>query len=77
MGRRVFSINLTEEEYERLDRLSRYTRRPKAFYVKEALNRYLEEIEEVYLLERSLEKVRAGEEELVSLKKVKKQLDVR
>lgn len=77
MGYRVFTINLDEKEYERLDRLARQTKRSKAFFVKEALKRYLDDVEEVFLLQRSMERLAFGEEELVPFEEVKKRLEER
>jgi len=77
MGYRVFTINLDEKDYERLDRLARQTKRSKAFFVKEALRKYLDDLEEVFLLQRSMERVALGEEELVPFEEIKKRLEER
>ena len=72
--RKILSIALSIEEYERLCRLAEHTQRSKNFYVREALNKYLDELEDIYLLERSIELVRAGEDELVDLEEARREL---
>jgi len=46
---KVISIRLPKELEEKLDLLAQSTRRSKSFFVKEALSRYLEEIEDYYI----------------------------
>lgn len=72
--RKVISVGLPLEEYERLDRLAKYTGRSKNFYIKEALSKYLDELEDIYLLERSIEMVKTGQDELVDLEEVEEEL---
>lgn len=43
------SIRLSEPMETRLGQLARATRRSKSFFIKEALERYLEEMEDAYL----------------------------
>ena len=43
------SIRLSSEIEEKLDMLCKLTKRPKSFYIKEALNQYLEEMEDAYV----------------------------
>lgn len=38
----------TRDQEERLDALARRTGRPKSFYLKEAVDRHLDELEELY-----------------------------
>ncbi len=49
--RKVLAIALPIELYEKLDQLAKHTGRSKNFYVREALNRHLEDLEDIYLLE--------------------------
>ena len=46
---KVLNIRLSEDIATRLDRLAEKTQRPKSFYVKEILSRYLGEYEDAYL----------------------------
>lgn len=68
----MLTVRLPEDIEERLNALAKTTNRPKSFYVREALARSLEEIEDIYLAEARLEKIRAGKSKTVSLEKVMK-----
>lgn len=45
------SLRLSPEMHARLERIAERTNRSKTFYIQEAINRYLEELEKVYLTE--------------------------
>jgi RHH-type rel operon transcriptional repressor/antitoxin RelB len=45
---KMVSVRLPEELESRLDHLADITKRPKSFYVKEALECYLEDMEDAY-----------------------------
>ena len=62
----TLAIRLSDEMHERLNRLSQATARPKAFYVKAALDEYLDDIEDAYLAEATLERIKRGEERVLS-----------
>ena len=62
----TLAIRLPDEMHERLNRLSQETARPKAFYVKAALDEYLDDIEDTYLAEATLERIKRGEERVLS-----------
>jgi RHH-type rel operon transcriptional repressor/antitoxin RelB len=62
----TLAIRLPDEMHERLNRLARETARPKAYYVKAALEEYLDDIEEAYLAEATLERIKRGEERVLS-----------
>jgi len=70
----MLSIRLSPEMEQRLDTLSKETHRPKSYYVREALDRSLEEIEDVYLAEKRMESVRAGSSKVHSLTNVERDL---
>ena len=63
----MLAIRLPEEMERRLDDLARNTGRTKTYYAREAIERYLEELEDVYQAEAVLERVRTGEERTFSL----------
>jgi RHH-type rel operon transcriptional repressor/antitoxin RelB len=54
----MLTIRLPAEMENRLNALSKITNRPKSFYVRQALERSLEELEDVYLTEAALERFR-------------------
>ena len=68
------SVRLAPETERRLDRLATRTGRSKAFYLREIIERGLEEIEDYYDAARVLERVRIGEERVHSLSEVERQL---
>ena len=67
----VLSLRLPTETKERLDALSARTRRPVAVYVREALDTYLEDLEDYYLAVEELEAIRSGQSRTYSLDEVK------
>ncbi len=66
----MIAVRLPKEIEKRLERLAKQTGRTKTYYVREAITEHLAELEEIYLAERVLERVRAGEEDTVSLEDV-------
>ena len=45
----MVTVRLPEELEEKLEKITRATRRPKSFYIKEALERYMIDMEDFYL----------------------------
>lgn len=70
------SVRLPEEIESRLDALARNTGRSKAFYIREALLEYLDDLEDIYLAQAVLERVRKGEERTYTLDEVERELDL-
>lgn len=70
----MLTIRLTAEMNSRLNFLANSTNRPKSFYVREALERSLEDIEDVYLAEAALERFRASGEKAIPLEEVERRL---
>ncbi len=70
----MLSIRLSAEVEQRLEILAKETHRPKSFYVREALERSLDEIEDIYLSEKRLEDLRAGKSQVHSLADVERDL---
>jgi RHH-type rel operon transcriptional repressor/antitoxin RelB len=70
------SIRLEPEVEKRLDFLARQTGRTKAFYLRELITRGMEDLEDYYLAADVLERVRKGEEEILSSAEVRKSLDL-
>lgn len=48
-GDNMLGIRLDKETENRINQLSKTTKRPKSFYVREALNRYLDDMEDTYI----------------------------
>ena len=68
------SIRIAPEMERRLDFLAAQTGRTKAFYLRELIERGLEDLEDYYLAADVLERVRKGEEEVRSATDVRKSL---
>jgi RHH-type rel operon transcriptional repressor/antitoxin RelB len=73
----MLAIRLPESIEKRLDKLARRTGRTKTYYVREAILEHLEDLEDLYLAERALGRVRSGEERTIALKDVIKRHGVR
>jgi RHH-type rel operon transcriptional repressor/antitoxin RelB len=63
----MLAIRLPEAIEERLEKLAKRTGRTKTFYVREAILAHLDELEDIYLAERTLERIRRGEEQTIPL----------
>ena len=68
----MLAIRLPQSIEKRLEKLARRTGRTKTYYVREAILEHLEDIEDLYLAEGALERVRSGEEQTIPLKEVMK-----
>jgi RHH-type rel operon transcriptional repressor/antitoxin RelB len=70
----MLAIRLPENIETRLDNLARNTGRSKSFYVREALVEHMDDLEDVYLAEQVLERVRRGEERTYTVDEVEARL---
>ncbi len=68
------SIRLSDEAEQRLDFLSRQTGRSKAFYLRQMIEKGLDDLEDYYLAADVLERVRKGEEPIHSSAQVRTDL---
>lgn len=66
----MLTVRLPDDIEDRLNILAKTTNRPKSFYVREALERSLEDIEDIYLAEKRLEDIRAGKSKTVPLDEI-------
>lgn len=57
----MLAIRLPASIEKRLERLARRTGRTKSYYAREAILQHLEDLEDIYLAEKSLEKIEHGE----------------
>lgn len=69
------SVRLPPQTMRRLEVLARETGRSKAFYLREAVEMHLEEMEDTYLAESTLERVRRGEEPVLNAQEFWRDLD--
>ncbi len=70
----MLSIRLSDEIENRLRVLSETTKRPKSFYVREALERSLDGIEDAYLAESEYEKFLKSGEKAIPIDEVEAKL---
>ena len=68
------SIRLDPAIEKRLDRLAERTGRSKAYYLRELVQKGLEDLEDFYLASATMERVRKGEESIVTLADVERDL---
>jgi len=67
------SVRLDPETDQRLSALASQTGRSKAFYLREIIERGLDELEDYYLAADVLERIRKGEEVTCSLEEVERE----
>ncbi len=67
---RMIGIRIPKSVGERLDNLAKRTGRTKTWYIREAIMSHLDDLEDIYLAEQVLERVRRGEESGGSLRDV-------
>ncbi len=68
------SIRLDPEIEQRLDHLAAQTGRAKSYYLRELIEGGLEDLEDFYLADAAMERVRRGREELLDASQVRKDL---
>lgn len=68
------SIRLTPDIEQRLAHLADATGRPKSFYLRKLIEDNLDDLEDVYLAERVLERLRSGEERTYTFDEVERDL---
>ncbi len=71
----MLAIRLPEEMEKRLTFLAKQTGRTKTFYAREAIEKHLEDLEDIYLGLATLERIKTGEEEILSSEDVWNDLD--
>ena len=68
----MLAVRLPQSIERRLEKLARRTGRTKSFYVREAVLQHLEDLEDIYLAERTLQRIREGKERAIPLEDVLK-----
>jgi RHH-type transcriptional regulator, rel operon repressor / antitoxin RelB len=68
------SIRLTREAEQRLDRLATQTGRSKSFYLRELIERGMDDLEDYYLTEATMVRLRKGQERMLDASEVRKEL---
>ena len=70
----MLALRLPEEIEIRLEKLAKSTGRTQSFYAREAIIEHLADLEDLYLAEKRLAKVRSGKSKTVSLNEVEAEL---
>ena len=68
----MLAIRLPHAIEKRLECLARRTGRTKTYYAREAILKHLDDLEDLYLAEGALERIRRGEERTIPIKTVMK-----
>ena len=68
------SIRLDEDLAARLERLARLTGRSKSFYVKQAIENHIEDLEDLYFAQQVAKRVAEGRERLIPLEQIEREL---
>lgn len=68
------AVRLPEETYARLQALAGRTGRTATYYIREAVEEHLDDLEDIYLAEQVLARVRNGEERTYTLDEVEQEL---
>jgi RHH-type rel operon transcriptional repressor/antitoxin RelB len=67
-------IRLPDDVHDRLKALASKTGRSTAYYIREAIEEYLADLEDIYLAEKALEDIRAGKVKTISLDEMSQRL---
>ncbi len=70
----MLALRLPEEIEIRLEKLAKSTGRTKSFYAREAIIEHLADLEDLYLAEKRLAKVRSGKSKTVGLNALEAEL---
>ncbi len=68
------AIRLPDETYERLQALAARTGRTATFYIRQAIEEHLEDLEDIYMAEQVLGKLARGETRTYTLEEVERKL---
>jgi RHH-type transcriptional regulator, rel operon repressor / antitoxin RelB len=72
----MLAIRLPAGIEKRLEKLAKRTGRTKTFYVREAILQHLDDLEDIHLADRTLQRIEDGEERTIPLKDVLKRHDL-
>jgi RHH-type rel operon transcriptional repressor/antitoxin RelB len=76
MKNRMHTVRLPNELTDRLTRLAEKTKRTKSYFIREALDRTIEDLEDAYLAETAYEEFIKSGDTAVDLKDVEQSLGV-
>ena len=70
----MLAIRLPEDVENRLGALAKRTGRSKTFYAREAILEHLETLEDIYLAEKVIKRIKSGKEKVHTLSEVEARL---
>lgn len=68
------AVRLQDETYARLQALAEKTGRTATYYIREAIEEHLDDLEDIYLAEQTLARIKRGEERTHTLDEVEREL---
>lgn len=68
------AVRLQDETYARLQALAEKTGRTATYYIREAIEEHLDDLEDIYLAEQTLARIKRGEERTHTLDEVELEL---
>ena len=68
------AVRLPDELNERLMILAKRTGRTASYYIREAIEEHIDDLEDIYLAEQALERLKRGEERTYPLDEVEREL---
>lgn len=68
------AVRIPEETYQRLQALAAQTGRTATYYIREAIEEHLDDLEDIYLAEQTLARLKRGEERTYSIEEVEQEL---
>lgn len=71
---KLIGVRLKKEIEERLDNLVKKTGRTKSFYIREIIEENLDDLEDIYLSDEVMLRIRAGKEKIYKLDEVMNEL---
>lgn len=70
----VINFRSNPQSKTRVERLAKLTKRPASFFYNYLLEEYLDDIEDIFLAEDIIKRIRSGKEKTYSLEEVKSEL---
>lgn len=70
------AVRISDETYKRLRSLAARTGRTATYYIREAIEEHLDDLEDIYLAEQTLERLHHGKERTYTLDEIERDLDL-
>ena len=71
---RMINFRADDETNARLERLAKLTGRSKTFYIREAVNAHIDDLEDIYLADQVMDRLENDTESLHALEEVEREL---